>query len=54
MSEPVIVNVRVEFRGELATRFETVKSMIGLQNNTDLMRLLVNEKYNQLNPKKTD
>jgi hypothetical protein len=43
--------VRVELEGELQKRFETLKKHYGLENNTELVRILVNEKYKQLFPK---
>ncbi len=43
-----IVNVRVEFKDEMVRKFETVKKSLGLQNNTDVLRLLVNEKYKEI------
>ena len=47
MSEESI-NVRVEFKDEMALKFEAVKKHLGLQNSTDVLRLLVNDKYNEL------
>jgi hypothetical protein len=43
--------VRVEFEGELQKRFEILKKYYGLENNTELVRILINEKYKQLFPK---
>ena len=42
------INVRVEFKDEMVSKFETVKKSLGLQNNTDVLRLLVNEKYKEI------
>ena len=42
------VVVRVEFRGDLASKFEEVKKSLGLQNSTDLLRFLVSEKYKEI------
>jgi len=47
MSEEVI-NVRVEFKDEMAKKFEAVKKSLGLENNTDVLRLLVNDKYKEI------
>jgi hypothetical protein len=43
--------VRVEMEGELQKRFEILKKYYGLENNTELVRVLINEKYKQLFPK---
>lgn len=43
--------VRVEFEGELLKRFEIIKKFYGLENNTEVIRVLLNEKYKQLFPK---
>jgi hypothetical protein len=43
--------VRVELEGELKRRFEILKKYYGLENNTELVRILLNEKYKQLFPK---
>lgn len=47
MSEETI-NVRVEFKDKMAEKFETVKKHLGLQNSTDVLRLLVNNKYKEI------
>lgn len=47
MSEETI-NVRVEFKDKMAKKFDAVKKHLGLQNSTDVLRLLVNDKYNEI------
>lgn len=47
MSEET-VNVRVEFKDEMAKKFEAVKKHLGLENSTDVLRLLVNDKYKEI------
>lgn len=42
------INVRVEFKDEMAKKFEAVKKHLGLQNSTDVLRLLVNDKYKEI------
>jgi len=42
--------VRIE--GELLKRFEVVKKDLGLEDDTEVIRVLLNEKYEQLFPKK--
>jgi hypothetical protein len=43
--------VRVEMEGELQRRFGILKKYYGLENNTEIVRLLINEKYAKLFPK---
>jgi hypothetical protein len=45
------VNFSMTFEGEAAKRFEVVKKYYGLENNTEVIRILLYEKYNQLFPK---
>ena len=47
MSEETI-NVRVEFKDEMAKKFEAVKKHLGLENSTDVLRLLVSNKYKEI------
>ena len=42
------VNVRVEFKGEMAKRFKKVKEKLGLENNTEVLRALINKEFSQL------
>jgi len=48
MGEEETINVRVEFRGEMKKKFEDVKRHLGMENSTDVLRFLVNEKYNEI------
>jgi len=45
------LQVRVEFEGELLKRLQTLKDYYALENATELIRVLVQEKYKQLFPK---
>lgn len=47
-----IYNVRVEFKDEMARRFEIVKKSFGLAQNADLLRLLVTLKYEEIMSRK--
>ncbi len=40
--------VKVIFDGELQEKFEAVKRHFGVRNNTDLLRLLITMKYDEL------
>ena len=42
------LNVRVEFKGETLQRFEAVKKYYGLEDNTEVLRILVNEKFKEV------
>jgi hypothetical protein len=48
------INFSMTFEGEGAKRFLEVKKFYGLENNTEIIRTLVSEKYNQLFPKKKE
>jgi metal-responsive CopG/Arc/MetJ family transcriptional regulator len=39
------------FEGELAKKFDVIKRYYGLENNTEVIRILLYEKYKQLFPK---
>jgi len=45
------VNVRVEFEGGSLKRLDILKKYFGVENYTDLIRVLVNDKYRQIFPK---
>jgi len=45
------LQVRVEFSGELLKRFEIIRKYYGIENATEVIRVLVNDKYKQLFPK---
>jgi hypothetical protein len=45
------MNVRVEFEGEILQRLDCLKAYYGVENYTDLIRILVNDKHRQLFPK---
>jgi len=40
--------VKVVFDGDLQKKFEAVKSHYGVRNNSDLIRLLITSKYDEL------
>lgn len=42
------LQVRVEFKGDLLKKFEAIKKHYGLENATEVMRVLVHDKYKQL------
>ena len=46
------VQVRVEFEGDLLTRLERLKKYYGVENYTDLIRLVVKDKDRQIFPEK--
>lgn len=41
-------SAKIVFDGELETKFEAVKRHYGVKNNTDLLRLLITMKYDEL------
>ena len=44
--------VRVDIEGELLKEFEFVKKDLGLEDDAEVIRVLINKKYKQLFPKK--
>lgn len=48
MAENKFLNVRVEFKGEMATKFEAIRNYLGLENNTEVLRVLVNDKFKEI------
>jgi hypothetical protein len=45
------LQVRVEFEGELLKKFKAIMGYYGLENGTEAIRVLVNDKHKQLFPK---
>ena len=45
------LQVRVEFEGELLKKLNIVRKYYGLENATEVIRILVNDKYKQIFPK---
>lgn len=39
------IDIRVILDGSVAEKFRIIKETLGLENNTDLIRLLIHEKY---------
>jgi len=40
-----ILDIRVKLKGEVRTRFLQIKSAKGLTNNTEVLRLIINEYF---------
>jgi hypothetical protein len=45
------ISFSMTFEGEVAKRFDAVRKYYGLENNTEVIRILLYEKYKQLFPK---
>lgn len=45
------VNVRVEFTEEMAHKFKAVKEHLGVENNTEVLRILLNKEYSRITKK---
>jgi hypothetical protein len=43
-----IIQIRINLEGELADKFLKMKKRYGLESNTDLIRLLIVQAYDQL------
>jgi len=50
------IHVRVLFKDEMAKKFKTIKENLGVNNNTEVVRICVNTCYKELldNPPKED
>jgi len=42
------VPIRIDFEGADAEKFQTVKTYMGLRQNTEVIRALISEKYNEI------
>jgi len=42
------VPIRIDFEGTEAEKFRTVKKYFGLKQNTEVIRALISEKYNEI------
>ena len=42
------VPIRIDFKGAEAEKFRTVKKYLGLKQNTEVIRALISEKYNEI------
>ena len=47
------IPIRLNFEGEEADKFEVVKRWLGLNQNTEVIRALISEKYHEI-PKKQE
>jgi hypothetical protein len=43
--EEEILDIRIRLRGEVKDRFREIKRVKGLTNNTEVVRLIINEYY---------
>jgi len=42
------VPIRIDFEGAETAKFQTVKRYMGLKQNTEVIRALISEKYNEI------
>lgn len=42
-----VIEVRVHLEGEMVRRFLLLKRKLGLENNTDLLRMIITKAYEQ-------
>ncbi len=42
------IPIRIDFEGAEAEKFRTVKKYMGLKQNTEVIRCLISEKYNEI------
>jgi hypothetical protein len=48
MSSQRKIPIRIDFKGKEIKKFEIVKKHIGLKQNTEVIRALISEKYNEI------
>ena len=51
MSENEVLDIRLRLNGEIKQRFLKIKQAKGLTNNTEVLRLVINEYFEQLKEK---
>lgn len=44
----------MDFEGEEAEKFETVKKWLGLKQNTEVIRALISERFREISQKQED
>jgi hypothetical protein len=44
----IIIPIRINFEDAEAERFEVVKRYLGLKQNTEVLRALISEKFNEI------
>jgi hypothetical protein len=42
------IQIRIDLEGDVAEKFNAIKADRGLENNTDIIRLLITEAYKRL------
>jgi hypothetical protein len=47
MTQEEILDIRIRLRGEVKDRFREIKRVKGLTNNTEVVRLIINEYYEE-------
>ena len=48
------VQVLVRLKGEMAKKFEAIKERLGVNNNTEVVRILLNKEFSEINPNKKE
>jgi len=47
MAEQEVLDIRLKLEGDVAQRFLEIKKAKGLKNDTEVLRLIINEYYKQ-------
>jgi hypothetical protein len=47
-SKETVLEVKIRLEGEEVKRFLKIKEVLGLRNNSEVLRFLINEKYRDL------
>jgi hypothetical protein len=48
MTQNEKLSIRLDLEGDLARKFERIKREKGIANNTDVIRLLITQAYNEM------
>lgn len=46
--------LRVDLDGDLVRKFQAIKKRMGLKNNTEVIRSLINQRYDELQPQEAE
>jgi len=48
------LTLRVDLNGEAVHKFQVIKKMLGLENNTEVVRSLINQRYAEIQPREAE
>ena len=42
------INIRLELEGDMAEKFKAIKEKMGIENNTEVVRVLINSEFKEI------